>query len=98
TKGMDSFWSRRYAEAGSQFKQAVQYNSQDARYQYYLGLALLAQNSNRNAATFAFEQGARLEAANRPSMGEVNASLERIQGPMRSLLNAYRQKAVAAAN
>ena len=86
-KGLDLFWSRRYAEAESQFKQAIQHN-QDARFEYYLGMSLMAQqnNSKRQAAYSAFQQGARLEASNRPSMGEINASMERIQGSLRSFV------------
>ncbi|HWY88860.1 MAG TPA: hypothetical protein VNX28_19260, partial [Gemmataceae bacterium] len=95
----DLFWSRRYAEAEAQFKQASQHH-QDARFEYYLGMSLMAQQSDskRRAAYSAFEQGARLEASNRPSMGEVNASMERVQGSLRSFVNTFRQKARTAAN
>ena len=55
-------------------------------------MSLMAQG-NRDAAATAIERGARLEAANRPSLGEINASMERIQGPMRAFVNGYRQKA-----
>jgi tetratricopeptide (TPR) repeat protein len=99
-KGLHQYWSRNYGEAEALFKQAIQYYNQDARYQYYLGLSLLGQKGNvkRDAANFALEQAARLEAGNRPSMAEVNASLERLQGPMRAYVDSYRQKAVSAAN
>jgi hypothetical protein len=97
-QGLHLYWTRNYAEAEIQFKQAVQYYNQDARYQYFLGLSLLPQKGSlkRDAAYHAFETGARLEAANRPSMGEVNASLERIQGPLRNYLNSFRQRALLA--
>ncbi len=99
-KGLHLFWSRHYPEAETQFKQAIQYYNQDARYQYFLGMSLLGQKGNlkRDAAYFAFEKGAQLEAANRPSMSEVNLSLERIQGPLRTFLNAFRQKALTTLN
>src|SRR5262249_27940931 len=95
--GLELFWSGRYPEAESRFRQATQH-SQDARFKYYLGMALMAQagSSKQQAAYVAFEEGARLEASNQPTRGEVNASLERIQGPMRSYLNAFRQKALTA--
>ncbi len=99
-KGLHAFWSQSYAEAEAQFKKAVQSYNLDARYQYYLGMALLAQKGSgkRAAAYHAFEQGARLEAANRPSVNDVNASLERVQGSLRALVDRYRQQAIVAAN
>jgi hypothetical protein len=99
-KGLNLFFSRRYAEAETEFKQAIQNYSQDARYQYFLGLALASQPDSlkRNAAAEALQLGARLEAANHPSLGEINASLERIQGAQRSFVNSFRQRSRAAAN
>jgi tetratricopeptide (TPR) repeat protein len=89
-KGLNLFWARSYAEAESKFKEAAEHYP-DARYQYFLGLSLLNQ-AKRTAADAAFQQGARLESANRPGMGEVNASLERIQGPTRTFVDSFRQK------
>jgi tetratricopeptide (TPR) repeat protein len=99
-KGLHYFWAQRYAEAEQQFNRAVAYYGQDARYQYFLGLSLLAQGGKlrRDNAAYAIEQGARLEASNRPSSTEVNAALERLQGEMRQLLNAYRTRALNAIN
>ena len=95
-KGLHAYFARRYPEAENQFKQAVGFFGQDARYQYYLGLAQYAQKSKakRDAALYSFEQGARLEAANRPAVSEINASLERIQGDLRRLINSYRLKGI----
>jgi tetratricopeptide (TPR) repeat protein len=92
--GMHHYWERRYAEAEAQFKQAVGYFDQDARYQYFLGLAQLAQRSKlkRDQAYFSFEKGARMEAAGRPGVVEVNFSLERVQGELRQLLNEFRTR------
>jgi hypothetical protein len=97
-QGLDAFWQCRYAEAEKAFKQAVANFDQDARYQYFLGLARWQQGgkAKREAARFDFGQGARLEAANRPNRVEVNASLERLQGDLRQVLDRYRQKAGAA--
>jgi TolA-binding protein len=89
-KGLNLFWAKRYAEAESKFKEAAEHYP-DARYQYFLGLSLLNQ-AKRTAADAAFKQAARLEASNRPGMGEVNASLERIQGPTRTFVDSFRQK------
>lgn len=92
-KGLDFFWTRKYAEAEKHFLSAAGYFDQDARYQYFLGMARYQQKtkSKRDAAFFALEQAARLESANRPSSVYVNASLERIQGELRQLINRFRQ-------
>ena len=88
------FWIRNYPEAEAQFRKALLYFNQDARYFYFLGMSQLAQKGNlkRDAANFAFEQGARLEAANRPGLTDVNASLERVQGSLRAYVDSFRQK------
>ena len=82
----------------AQFTQAVRWYNQDARYQYFLGLSQLAQKTNvkRDAAIFSFEQGARIEAKQPMRVGEINASLERIQGELRQVLNSHRYKNIAA--
>ncbi|MCS7045629.1 MAG: hypothetical protein NZO58_04665 [Gemmataceae bacterium] len=95
-KGLHLYWAGRYPEAEDHFRQAIGFYSQDARYQYFLGLAQMAQKSKvkRDAANFAFEQGARLEAANRPPTAEIDAALERVQGDLRRTINGYRLKAI----
>jgi tetratricopeptide (TPR) repeat protein len=99
-KGLHLYWVRQYPEAEAHFKQAVGYFGQDARYQYFLGLSQVAQKTKakRDAAIFSFEQGARLEANNRPSVSEINASMERVQGDVRKLINGVRAKAVELRN
>jgi tetratricopeptide (TPR) repeat protein len=99
-KGLNLYWARKYPEAESHFKQAAGFYSQDARYQYYLGLSQYAQQTRakREAANYSFEQGARLEAANRPSVGEINGSLERVQGDLRKMINSFRTKAIELRN
>jgi tetratricopeptide (TPR) repeat protein len=97
-EGYHLYWSGKYADAEAQFKKSVQYFDKDARFQYFLGLAQYHQKtkSKRDAAYFAWEQGARLEAkaATNPfAVREINASLERVQGNERQLLNSYRYKA-----
>jgi hypothetical protein len=99
-EGMHLYWSRDFEKAEAQFKTAVKYFDRDARYQYYLGLSQLAQKSKlkRDAAYYSFEVGARLEAksvsTNPYAARDINMSLERIQGPIRELLNSFRFKAL----
>ena len=95
---MHLYWSQKYVEAEAQFRQSVKYYDKDARYQYFLGFSLLHQRTRqkRDAAIFAFETGARLEAkavlTNPSATREVNQSLERIQGELRQYLNQYRYR------
>jgi tetratricopeptide (TPR) repeat protein len=93
-RGLHYYWEKKYPEAEKQFMVAIGYYKKDPRYHYYLGLSRLPQKGKlkRDGAIFAFEQGARLEQENPQSSYEVNASLERLQGPLRIELNRYRQK------
>ena len=95
-KGLDYFWSKKYADAEEEFKKAIAHFDQDARYRYFLGMSRYLQNSKEKKALADndFEQGVRLELARRPGAREVNASLERVQGEMRRVLNTYREKAL----
>ncbi len=97
-KGLDYFWARNYPLAEEEFKKAVSYYDQDARYPYFLGMARYRQKgrAKREAAAFAFNAGAKLEAASRPHSGHVNQSLERVQGELRQVLDRYRQKMAAS--
>ncbi len=90
--GLSSFWSRRYAEAEKAFYNAVKFESQDARYRYFLGLSQWLQNlpAKRDDAINNFNEGSKLEKLGRPASDAVNTSLERIQGPLREMLNQYR--------
>ncbi|MSU79361.1 MAG: hypothetical protein EXS16_14885 [Gemmataceae bacterium] len=98
-EGIHYYWAEKYPQAEIQFKQAVKYFERDARYQYYLGLAMLQQRTKlkRDAAFFAFDKGAQLEAeaiAGNPFVvSDINQSLERIQGELRQFLNGFRYKA-----
>jgi tetratricopeptide (TPR) repeat protein len=96
--GLARYWDGKYPQAEEEFKKAVAFYGDDARYRYFLGLARLAQRTRRKreAAAFDFEQAARLEAENRPGTAVVNASLERIQGRLRQYLDRFRDKAQAA--
>ena len=97
-EGYHLYWAKKYPEAEAQFKKAATLFDKDARYHYFLGLAQYQQKTKakRDAAFYAWEQGARLEtksATNPFAVREINASLERVQGNERQLLNSYRYKA-----
>lgn len=86
--GLAFYFNKKYLEAEKAFMAAVENERQDARYQYYLGLARLAQN--KAEAAEAFEAASKYEKLGRPSRAAVSTSLERVQGPQRQVLNMYR--------
>ncbi len=90
--GVNYFFARRYPDAEKEFFAAVENDSSDARYYYYLGLSRLAQN--KREAYEDFDQAARLERLGRPGRAAVSASLERVQGSMRRVLNEIRTRPV----
>jgi tetratricopeptide (TPR) repeat protein len=99
SRGLFFYWQGQYDRAETEFKEAISNYAQDARYHYFLGLARLAEGAEpkRSAAVSDLEQGARLEAESRPGSAQVNASLERIQGPLRRYLDNYRHRVSVAA-
>jgi tetratricopeptide (TPR) repeat protein len=88
--GLRFFAGRRWADAEREFLAAVENDGGDARYHYYLGLARLAQGNR--AGYEDFDRAAALERAGRPDRAAVSVSLERVQGPMRAILNAVRTR------
>jgi hypothetical protein len=88
--GLRWYNDREYAKAEKEFSTAVEQDSLDARYYYYLGLAQLMLG-DRDALED-FERGARLEQQNRPPRAAVSAALERVQGMARLRLNAVRDQ------
>jgi tetratricopeptide (TPR) repeat protein len=91
-KGLRFYFDRRYEDAERELLEAVHYSDQDARYQYFLGLARLAQQGKRDMALEDFRQAARLEKQDRPNRFAVSAALERVQGPARRILNEIRDR------
>jgi TolA-binding protein len=89
--GLNFYFDRDYAAAERAFATAVENDSQDARYYYFLGLARLALNDRRRALED-LDQGAMLEAMNKPAPAVVSAALERVQGPVRRVLNDARNR------
>jgi tetratricopeptide (TPR) repeat protein len=92
--GLREYFDRRYVPAERNFSDAVYYNDQDARYQYFLGLAQLAQPGKRDLAVENFRQAGRLEQQGKPSSAAVSVALERVQGAPRELLNGVREQAI----
>ena len=94
TKGLELFWARSYVAAETQFTKAIGSFHDDARYHYYRGLSRYLQGTTqkRKQAHADFLQGVQLEKTHHPGITEVNASLERIQGELRTMLNGYRER------
>jgi tetratricopeptide (TPR) repeat protein len=90
--GLNFFASRRWRDAEKEFLSAVENDNSDARYYYYLGLSRLAQG--KRDAYEDFDQAARLERLGRPDRATVSSALERVQGPMRRVLNNVRTRPV----
>jgi hypothetical protein len=90
-EGLNFYFDREYGKAEKSFTLAIENDGRDARYFYYLGLSKLCQNRRRDAQDD-FDQGALLEHLNRPAPAAVSESLERVQGPMRRILNDYRER------
>jgi tetratricopeptide (TPR) repeat protein len=89
--GLNFYFDCDFANAEKEFLLTIRNDSQDARYFYFLGLSRLEQN-NRREAIADFAAGAELERVNRPFPAAVSESLERIQGPMRRIVNEYRYR------
>jgi Flp pilus assembly protein TadD len=91
-RGLRLYFQGHYEAAEQEFLQAVRFSDQDARYLYFLGLSRL-NLGKLDLAREDFRAGARLEVLEKPARGAVSLSLERVQGPHRLLLNAYRDRA-----
>jgi len=89
-EGLRHYFAQRYDDAEKEFADAVKNESQDARYYYFLGLTHLALKKNEAYEDFA--HGAMLENRGRPTRAAVSTALERIQGPVRTILNEARDK------
>jgi hypothetical protein len=87
--GLRAFHRGQSAEAESGFRKALQFRPNDARYHYFLGLTLWVRKETAGAEA-EFEKGRDLELAGRPSSRTVSTALERIQGPARQAVDAYR--------
>jgi len=88
--GLRFYFAGQYAQAERELLEAYRNQPNDARYLYFLGLSRMAQGK-RAAAIDNFQRGWLLERQNKPGAATVGAALERVQGPARQTLNAYRQ-------
>jgi tetratricopeptide (TPR) repeat protein len=88
--GLRFYFARNYDDAEREFGRAVQNDGMDARYFYFLGLSRYVQGKD-----FAedFDQAARLELQERPGRAAVSVSLERVQGPVRRIVQDARNRA-----
>jgi TolA-binding protein len=86
--GLSRYFRRRYSDAEAEFLQAIENDTQDARFFYFLGLSRFMQGKS---AADDFAQGAALERQDRPGLEAVSRALERIQGPERLIVNESRK-------
>ncbi len=92
-RGLSSYWSRRYGAAEDDFQAAIRLAgpaAEDARFFYFLGLSQLGLGKE-DEARVAFREAGNLEHDHKPGPGAVNASLERVQGPVRRYVDAFRR-------
>ncbi len=89
SSGLRHYFARRYSDAEAAFIKAIEYDNQDARYFYFLGLSRMALDKNMDADAD-FREGAQLELLNRPGREAVSTALERVQGNARQTLNRVR--------
>ncbi len=92
-RGLGSYWSRRYGAAEGDFREAIRTagpSAEDARFFYFLGLSQLGLGKTEEAQ-MAFREASNLERDQKPSAGAVNASLERVQGPVRRYVDSFRR-------
>jgi hypothetical protein len=87
--GVRAYHRGQTSEAESSFRKALQFRPSDARYHYLLGLTLWTRKETAGAEA-EFEKGRDLELAGRPTSRTISAALERIQGPARLAVDAYR--------
>lgn len=87
--GVTAYFEGRWADAEAAFASSTQADAADARRWYFLGLARWARGDTV-AAKAAFRTGAEWEARNTPNARQVGAALERIQGQVRTELDAIR--------
>jgi tetratricopeptide (TPR) repeat protein len=90
--GLNFFFARNYVNAEREFLAAIENDNADARYFYFLGMSRLMLGKREGYEDL--DQGARLERLGRPDRGAVSASLERVQGQLRQIVNAIRTRPV----
>jgi tetratricopeptide (TPR) repeat protein len=91
SSGVNFYFARDYASAEKDFMAAIDNDSQDARYFYFLALSRLMQGKRIDAAED-LDRGALLERVGRPTPAAVSEALERVQGEVRRIVNDARTK------
>ncbi len=89
SQGLAFYYACQYVQAEYAFLRAIDANNQDARFLYFLGMSRWMLG-NQGAALDNFQTAADLERRGKPVSSLVDQSLERVQGPMRSMLKRYR--------
>lgn len=87
--GADAYFDGRFTDAVTALDEATKANPADARAWYYLGLSRWS-SGDRNAAIEAFKSGGQWEARSATAARQVGSALERVQGPARAALDAFR--------
>ncbi len=91
-KGVHRYFQRDYAGAFNYINQAIENGSNDPRCYYFRGLTFW--NLGReDEAREDFQQGAKLELQDTTLVFSVSKALERIQGPVRLIIEDYRDEA-----
>jgi len=90
TQGVALYQEGRNSEAEIELYWAIKRDSDDARYQYFLGLAQQAQGK-RDLAAQNFRRGVQLEQGHQPSPVFVALALERAKQDGLQVLNTYRR-------
>jgi hypothetical protein len=87
-RAMHDYFDRRYSSAIQNLDRAIAADPSNATAYYYRGLARLASGDEPSARTD-FEKGSALEHI---YGGNVGRALERVQGPVRQMLEGYRSQ------
>jgi hypothetical protein len=95
-KGVQAFFAGDLASAIQAFDASIQERAHDPRPYFFRGTAHLIQGSQKDALSD-FAAGAALEASPAGQPFDVDAALERIQGPARLEIEKQRKKARAEA-
>ncbi len=93
-KGVLAYRAGNYKRAEGYFKQSLAYNKKYATYHYFLGLAQLAQKSERKSrsATAHFEEGTKYELLEQPTKDDINFALEPSIAADRLILERARER------
>lgn len=94
SKGVLAYRDGNFLQSEGYFKQSLMYNSKYATYHYFLGLAQLAQKTEKKSRDAAahFEEGTKYELLDLPPRDEINFALEPSRGADRMVLERARER------